>query len=244
MFKNFISKFKKNTKNNEYRNSSDELIYIHIGKCGGSSLLDSINRSEILNNKFSTITHVHIKKPPILTNSNYLIVIRNPILRALSAFNWWYKLVVVDQVQKNRFKGEYQVLFKYQTLNLLAESLYTNGVLNKSVAKDFKKIHHLKEDISFYLTDLLNQIEDKQIYAVLRTEYLDADIKRYLGVQEIKKIHQNKENVHKDMLFLSDLARKNLKTFLCEDYKALTKLLSLINVSIEENSVILNWENI
>ena len=77
-----------------YNDNEDNLIYIHIGKCGGSSLGQAINESEIIKKRFKKITTIHLSKPPILKKARYLIVIRDPIERSLSAFNWRYKNVV------------------------------------------------------------------------------------------------------------------------------------------------------
>jgi hypothetical protein len=222
-----------------YRNKSDELIFIHIGKCGGSSLWDAIKRSPHLSNRFVSISKVHIAKPPILKNSSYIIVVRNPISRALSAFNWRYKLVVDDRVQKNRFEGEYEILRKYGTLNSLAEQLYDGDVLDSKVAKDFRSIHHLKEDISFYLTELLNEISANQIYAVLATESLDKDIEDHLGVDTVKRTNENAASDDKYKMHLSKLAKTNMRKFLNEDYAAVERLLAHTCVTDERRRVLL-----
>ena len=60
-----------------------------------------------------------------------------------------------------RFENEYQILKKYKTLNNLAESLYSDKVLNLKAAKEFKMIHHLNEDIAYYTSELLKNIEQK-----------------------------------------------------------------------------------
>ena len=90
----------------------------------GGSLSEAIQRSEVVSGQFTQIAHVHIEKPPILRNARYLIVIRNPIRRAISAFNWRYRLVVQDKAQTDRFEGEYDILLQYKSLNVLAEALY------------------------------------------------------------------------------------------------------------------------
>ena len=136
-------------KNRAFKDSADELVYIHIGKCGGSSLRKAITDSTIVKERFERVHYVHINKPPVLKNARYLIVIRNPIQRAISAFNWRYKLVVEDEVQRNRFEGEWEVLKKYGTLNNLAAALYVDQVLDLNVSNQFQIIHHLKENISF-----------------------------------------------------------------------------------------------
>ena len=227
-------------KRRRYLDSSNALIYIHIGKCGGSSLWDAVRRSPPVVERFSSVSKVHCAKPPILQNSSYLIVIRNPISRAISAFNWRYKLLVEDVVKKSIFKTEYNTLYKYQSLNLLAEALYADGMLNQQVAKEFRSIVHLREDISFYLTELLNTISPTQVYAVITTEQLDQDVSEYLQVDSVPRVHANGFKTDHSKLHLSDLARCNLRKFLDADYKAIEKLLSFFPISNQKREILLS----
>ena len=163
---------------------------------------------------------MHISKPIFDPNVKYLIVARSPIKRALSAFNWRQKLVVHDRVQEHRFPGEYQVLVKYKTLNHLAEQLYDrNGKIVSEVQEDFFKIHHLRENISFYLTDFLQECGALNIFCVLMKESLAADIKRHLGVElELRK------NNNPSSYDLTAKAERHLRRFLHLDYEALIRL--------------------
>ena len=154
----------------------------------------------------------------------YYIVARDPIGRCISAFNWRFKLVVEDQVQKDRFEGEFDVLKRHQTLNNLAESLYDiEGKINSEVAKDFEAIHHLRERISFYLLDFLKKCPPNLIKGVFMQESLDADIEKHLGVvNENKTIEKlNKRNEGNE---LSSLGRKNLVKYIEDDYHCLLRL--------------------
>lgn len=222
------------------RDAADTLIYVHIGKCGGASLFDAIRRSSIIQSKFKSVHKVHIKKPPVFKQAKYLIIVRNPISRTLSAFNWRYKLVVEDGVQEFRFQGEIGVLKKYRTLNALAEALYTlDGKVNTVAAKDFRRIHHLKEDISFYLSDVLRDVSEDQIFAVLVTEFLNEDILDTLEVGRVERIHDNKSGNSRDRSVLSALATRNLRRFLEDDYAAVEHLLNMKGISGERRRTLL-----
>ena len=207
--------------------SENTLVYVHIGKCGGSSLEAALKNSQSLKNKFSTIVRVHIEKPPILERSKYIIVIRNPISRAISAFNWRYKLVVKDESQRHRFPGEWEVLTKYKTLQNLATELYTNGKLNEPVAAEFRTIHHLKEDIAFYLSELLDTIQPHQIFATFATETLDRDMAEILNLTVSKRIHEHSLSVADFRKDLDQTALNNLKKFLTHDYDCVQRLLMM-----------------
>jgi len=199
---------------------TNSTILIHIGKCGGRTLKEGIINAK----RNGEVFVVHITKPIYRPDLKYIIVARNPIARLNSAFWWRYNLVVTDGIQKNRFKGEYEVLVKYKTLNNLAEDLYfEDGSSNLNVHQEIRKIHHIHEDISFYLEELLTKCHSNQIIAVLMQENLNNDILRVFGYKNDIHLHRNPA-VRKGDFQLSDRAMKNLLKFFWKDYKALVKL--------------------
>ncbi len=201
-----------------------ELHYIHIGKCGGKTLLNAVNSSEALAARYQTIKRTHIKVPKFNRHYDYLIVLRNPISRSISAFNWRYHLVVDTEEQKTRFRNEYDILKRYQSLNTLAEQLYTDGVSDPRAAKDFRTIHHLREDITFYLDNLLKKVNAAQILPVMAQETLDQDMAEILGVPEVDDVHRHSNQVSGEKLTLSPEAERNLRAFLAKDYLCITQL--------------------
>ncbi len=219
--------------------SAHTLVYIHIGKCGGASLNAAISDSQLLADEFRFIKRVHIEKPEFLPGAKYLIVLRNPISRVISAFNWRYRLVVEEASQDSRFSGEIDVLRKYGTLNALAENLYDGGELSEVVAAEFRSVHHLKEDIAFYLSDLLERIDSEQIFAVLTQESLDSDIQAHLGVVNESRIHSNRPETDSEKLQLSQVARNNLKRFLSADYDAIRRLDELHPIGADRMGILL-----
>lgn len=216
------------------------LIFVHIGKCGGASLRKAIDDSLIIQKRFRTVERVHIRKPKVVKGAKYLIVLRNPIERAISAFNWRFSLVVESGAQKNRFPGEFEILLKYRSINVLAESLYVNGYPNAAAISEFRKIHHLKESISFYLSDLVEEVKESQIFAVLATEFLEKDISESLGVNNPPHLHKHRGTQPTSRLSLSDLGKKNLVMVLADDYLAIQKLLDIKAVSAEKQRVLLS----
>ncbi len=204
-----------------------ELHYIHIGKCGGKTLLNAVNSSKILAARYQTIKRTHIKAPKFNRHYDYLIVLRNPISRVLSAFNWRYHLVVETEEQKARVRNEYDILKRYQNLNTLAEHLYADGILDSRVAKDFRTIHHLREDIAFYLGNLLNKVSAAQILPVIAQETLNQDMADILDVPKVEDVHRHSNLVANENLIISPEAERNLREFLTEDYLCITKLYCL-----------------
>jgi hypothetical protein len=194
-------------------------VLIHIGKCGGRTLKDGLDNAV----RNADVRVVHINKPVFRSDLKYIVVARGPISRVQSAFRWRYKLVVTSGKQRNRFDGEYDVLVKYATLNSLAEALYNeDGTANVTAHQEMRAIHHIKEDIAFYLDELLGKCSPSQITGVLMQENLDDDILRVFGYRNALRKHINPAS--KEHEALSDSGLRNLKMFLTKDYGALVKL--------------------
>ena len=196
-------------------------VMIHIGKCGGSTLRNALkNRPEQ-----GKLHVVHVQKPPIRSDLKYHIVARGPVSRVLSAFNWRYKLVVEEEWQKTRFAGEYEVLKAYGTLNDLAGALYdTDGQGNPSAQADFRKIHHLKQDIAFYLGDLLPRISPDQVASLLMQENLSEDLERVFGFKDATPRKTNRPGTDPVRMHLGERERANLVRFLERDFTCLQTL--------------------
>lgn len=209
---------------------SFNLNVVHIGKCGGGSVKHAISQSSILSEKFKNIKITHIKKAKFSSNESYLIIIRHPVERALSAFNWRYHLVVQTEQQKSRFRGEWLILKKYATLNSMAEKLYcpNTSSLNKTVSREFRSIHHLREDICFYLADVLKHVNPKQIYGVVKQHSLAFDCQLLLGpCGDIKHDKKHGDSIDPSRKNLSVQAKRNLRRFLHEDFACILKLYNI-----------------
>ena len=84
-------------------------VLIHIGKCGGASLRKTLRESGIADE----LQFFHTQSPVFHKELRYIVVARNPLERAVSAFNWRYKLVVIDEIQRHRIPGEHEVLTQW-----------------------------------------------------------------------------------------------------------------------------------
>ena len=85
----------------------NNLVIIHIGKCAGGTV------REELNNKNINFKEIHLRKVKYSPTENYVILIRNPIQRFISAFYWRFFRVCDSKVQVNKFLGENELLQKY-----------------------------------------------------------------------------------------------------------------------------------
>jgi len=197
--------------------------FIHIGKCGGSTV------SQILRTLNISHNILHIQPVTFRPNKKYIILIRNPIQRFISAFNWRCKLVLHEKSQLNRFVGEKHFLEKYQNANQLAESLFTPNGFTKD-----QYIHHIYEDINYYLENFLKNCNPQNILAVLTTETLDDDIKKIWNTSgQIPQLNKNKEST-----YLSELSYQNLKQFLKKDYECIDKLYEMGLLSLEKYKIL------
>jgi len=219
--------------------SERHLAFIHIGKCGGETVNTVLKESRVVAERFNRVSRTHVARPVYKPANRYLFVVRNPISRAISAFNWRYRLVITSRTSDRRFPGEREVLARYQTLDALALALYDGDRLRADVARDVRKIHHLREDIAFYLGHAFDVITSEQIFAVLCQEFLDADIKTYLGISGVERVHDNRSATSKPHTELTDRARANLARFLARDYACLEQLLSLFPIAAERRETLL-----
>ena len=214
------------------------LNVVHIGKCGGSTVRRAIKKSSLLEEKFNKIKITHIKKVKYSIDEDYLIVIRNPIDRALSAFNWRQYLVVETAKQPNRFKGELQVLKKYPTLNSISEQLYADAgaaSIDKNVSSEFQRIHHIHQDISFYLSDMLKHAEPNQIYGIIKQHSLAADCGILLGPSiDLSRSKNHGSSVDPEKKVLSELARRNLRRYFHYDFECILRLYNMNLISWQD----------
>ena len=202
------------------RNPGSDKPYSYTSASGGGESVKAALRDSGLAEE---VLMVHIEQPMYRGDLEYIIVARNPLQRVISAFNWRYKLVVVDRTQMDRFPGELDVLRRYGSIDALGEALYDDdGRPEIAALGDARRIHHIREDISFYLTHLLDHCDPSQIRAVLMQESLDADIERVFGIRSGHRINENRATGNDGSL--SPRARRNLMRFLHRDYEALARL--------------------
>ena len=197
-----------------------ETVLVHIGKCGGTTLRQAL---EISKTRIDRITHV--RQPPLGPQYRYYITLRCPIRRALSAFYWRRKLVLTEASQQNRFPGEAQILRHYGSLDALARALYHPDNSHNALAQGhFRSIHHLSEDIAFYLRALLAASQPEQILGVLQQEHLEADLLRHFGIQNPGRANDNRQETSPEDRHLSPEGETNLRRFLQADFDCIAQL--------------------
>ena len=112
--------------------------------------------------------------------------------------------------------NEKKILLKYKSINALAEKLYVDGALNEKVEKELMNITHIRENIAFYLQDVLNNVKLRKFFAIFFQESLNDDISYFLNIQNNFEKNKNTEIRNNK---LSKTAIHNLKMFLRNEYE-------------------------
>lgn len=207
-----------------------KLQFVHVGKSGGSTISKLLHVSPVVANRYSSVYESHVDGVVVDSECDYLFCLRNPIARALSAFEWRKKLVLNDAHpnQVNRFSGEARVLESYGSLNNLARSLYgSDGFLRQNVARDFDLIHHLRESISFYLNPLVGVLHRSNVLGVICQETLTQDCREILDVDASSVFERRNESRSLSVPDLDPVVLANLKRYLIQDYSCISQLWSL-----------------
>lgn len=226
--------------NKTNKNNNNKIVFIHVGKTGGTTLVNTYH--------FRNIVHFY-HKARHSPNTKYIVSIRNPLHRFVSAFNMW-STVINKELPKERLtlfnyvihqgsydmrkrrgyfvSPEYDDLIRYfKTPNNLAESLTSNDPEKKQKALQLfnTDLGHIKKNISWYLDNgKFIQDNHKNIIYITKQETLDDDVKKLSKILKRKinpGVIRRRVNYHKDT-YLSPLAIKNLKEFFKNsEYKTL-----------------------
>jgi len=222
----------KYSKKESFSNENKKLIFIHIGKTGGGTI------QKILNNYNIKFKNFHLRNNYVYNkNKKYLLSIRNPISRLISAWNWRKYTICPDKMGCPN-QNEQDIYDKY-SLNDFLENLYTK---NKIIDKNLVMKHILPANISYYLkiNNFLNDCDSNvKNINIITSENLYEDLENSLE----KKIDKLKLDIHisqKKETYegLSSLAKTNLLKFLKDDYDCIEKLNDLNFLSKEQYDVL------
>jgi len=183
----------------------EKTVFIHIGKCGGSTVRMVIPHHE----------EVHLRPVIFSKNDNYFIVIRNPIERFISAF-YYRKLMYRKSVQKRFFEKENIIFSSTNNIYQFTENLFNYNI------EDVKGVAHIGESISYYLEPIIDNLNKENVKYIFTTHYMDTEIKNVIPNYTPRKLKDNSENKPKKKL--SDLSLKNLNIFLEKDFEMIEKL--------------------
>lgn len=207
--------------------------FIHVGKCGGTSIRTALSSKELLKHTVEpvNITWCHCRKPELIDTLPYYVCLRNPIDRFVSAFNWIYYRVITPTYEPTLHKryvtrnpSVEDFAFYDNDVNKMAEQLYDNdGALNEkahniTMARGRDKLGkfggQMSWDITFYLEELLKS--EIKITGVIAFPTLEEDAKHHFGIELgcFKKNQLGNKT-------LSKLGYKNLRRYLDNDFKCI-----------------------
>ena len=230
----------------------NNITFIHIGKTGGSYLIDLLGVDTSDRAKYRHICN----KPELDHKRKYITWIRNPIERFVSAFNYSYsglkqdvssitvfnlKTCLIPDVMKKRYINKTKYLFSksydesmffFETPNKLAEALSSTEPALKKRALDLMNsdIQHIHKGIGWYLYngEFIKKLKNNILF-VGKMETMDEDAEKLFKLlnKKYQKKAKVRENVYinKEAKYLSDLAIANIFDFYKNsDYAALKEL--------------------
>lgn len=220
----------------------NDIIFIHIGKCGGTTIKNSIKK--ILSLKSPPFPFVHLKQIKYNEDDLYIICIRNPIRRFVSAYNWRKHLL---NLRPDKNLAEKLFLDSYKNINELCEQLYINGELNNRLDKNInmeydhtvkKHPSHLGTSIYWYLKDILKNCSKHNILGIITTENIEEEFYDLFNCNLVK---QMKKRNKKYSNYLSKKAQDNLRKYLEKDYECIQKLYDMGCISKKQFNLIYNY---
>jgi hypothetical protein len=227
------------------------LKFIHVGKCGGTSIVHEFLNSGVNMHEF------HLQRPNWNANDWYLLWLRNPIKRFVSAFNHSKDIInydtsdldlesislentpapmkIISKIKNGyAFNPRYDSwIGKFPSANALAESLSSSNPVLKRDAHMLmnSRTEHLYKGIGWYLDNgVFVEKFSRQVFFVGRLEQFDTDFKKFstklelpiIGSNGIQHKRLNTTKLSKD---LSQKAIDNiLRFYAATDYAALKEL--------------------
>ena len=218
------------------------MLLIHVGKCGGSNIMQKFKNIHNINIKSIHVSSTNINNKKKIKENNLCLLVRDPITRYLSIFYYWKKLNIKylnnESIPHKQNVKKYKIFFDYfKNANHLAESLSNENIkIIKNSVHVLNNIIHFKQGFNFYLCDkktIKNNI--KNFKFIIRQEYYKDDFtlfynfmcSKYNLKNNIEKfIKKNINNTDKfnDEKKLSQLAINNLRKYFIKDYKILEYL--------------------
>jgi hypothetical protein len=211
--------------------------FIHVGKCAGSSIKTALTKLNIDFNEYhcyDSKTALNIKLNQKDT-SFYLLTVRDPIKRFISAFYWdfYEKRILNDSVGPNGLWKKCYEIFK--SPNEVAEALTSKDSTLKDLAECYilnSKLH-AEFSLSWYVSvENVKYLSNLNCH-VIRTERADEDFQKILerfsvslsGFSGLTREKQEyKDSINNYNVTLSELGRNNLNNAYLDDYMVLDGL--------------------
>ncbi len=215
------------------------LRFIHVGKCAGTSVRKFLLAKDIEFQEYHCYD-ANVKLAERILGNNkddfYLLTVRDPIRRYISAFYWDF----YEKRIKSDSKGPHgiwtEIYNVFQSPNALAEALTSDdGALKTFAQSVFHKSRlHMEFTLAWYISPDLAEKLNKENTFVIRTESVNRDMtdymKKYHDEPEIIKLPHEKADYKSSIPnydeSLSPKALQNIKNIYADDYRVLDVLKS------------------
>lgn len=201
---------------------------VHVGKCGGGTVEHELRARNY------TFDHYHMRRPVYRRDFSYVILVRDPVSRFISAFNWRYYLLSAgefhntyypDPLARLRHQFELEFLSRFEDVNAFAEQLARQGKFDVTPGSTLMMlIGHVMHGFQWYLDELLNRMHPGQLVGIITTENLADDFEALFGFHPVKESHRHYPS---RSTALSEAGRTNLARELDAEYKTISRLEAL-----------------
>ena len=193
--------------------------FIHVGKCGGSSLGSILSKNNI---RFKTV-HVPDSKPQYSPKKIYIVAYRDPIKRLFSILNWRYHVLknknipsIITNPKHLLNTIELKFLDSLDSGDQLCLWLKANP---DRVSRMLGILGHYNKGLYWYLSDIISKSQPSQFKAIVQTETFNEDMKRFFQIDTVDTTRQ-KSNYSKKFDIPEDSESISiLKDLLKNEYK-------------------------
>ncbi len=212
------------------------IVMIHVGKCAGSSVILSLSRAltdRYVMYEMHTDVATRIIRDTLASKDEefiYLIMLRDPIARFVSAYDWdKHSIFLAGRVRNPVFRAHFE---EFTNVDMLARALSSEDGAQAERALEFAQFGHMGMGQAWYMPpDVVEALPAGRSF-LCETETLDRDLQRFAGLMDSRYLEQRLQiprdkadykNAYDkpDEIFgppLSKLARRNLRIFLNDDY--------------------------
>jgi len=202
--------------------------FIHVGKCGGSSIRAWLRRNNVSFHE-THLARVHTCGE---NESTWLFSVRDPIDRAISSFNWRSPRTGNAEHGQQMFgsrEREFYECFEY--FNDFAEALddqSTCGHYARRALNDPQGSEHLGKGVAWYLDEQLDCVLKQKVF-VSHAESLASDLEAFgkcIGIDNLDMHipHKNSYYPMQNQTYISSKAGKLLRKWLENDCRVLQEL--------------------
>lgn len=197
---------------------------VHVGKCGGGTVVQE------LRNRGYQFEQFHMRKPVFAADRRYVVLVRDPVARVVSAFRWRRDLLdgdllpadrKQDPLDRLRQEMERTFLAQFKDVNEFAERLTAVGDHDVSaVSTMLALVAHVPQGFGWYLDELLDRLAPRQLLGVIAMERFAEDFHSLFGFRPQAHRHRNLS----ERSGLSAVGRANLARELGAEYRTLARL--------------------